>query len=152
MAETLSNLSFVCYILAAIFLVVGITLFILLRIPKTFSDYTGRTARRKIMKIRDANEKTGNKSYRPSQINQDRGKVTDSIPSKPTKNPKSDLPGTGIIAENKAHRYEAEATGLLEESTAELNEPELAQPARTSQIKLKKMNEVMFINTDEVIE
>ena len=62
MAETLSNLSFVCYILAAIFLVVGITLFILLRIPKTFSDYTGRTARRKIMKIRDANEKTGNKS------------------------------------------------------------------------------------------
>ncbi len=151
MAETLSNLSFVCYILSALFLVTGIALFIVLRIPKTFSDYTGRSARKRIMKIRDNNEKTGNKSYRPSQVNKERGKVTENIPEKKTKQ-KNDLPGTGIIAENKAHKYEAEATGLLEESTAELNEPELVQPARVSSVKLKMMNEVMFIHTDEVIE
>lgn len=152
MAETLSNLSFVCYILAAIFLVAGISLFIVLRIPKTFGDYTGKSARKKIMKIRDANEKTGNKSYRPSQVNKERGKVTDSISSKPNKKSKCDFPGTGIIAENKAHRYDSEATGLLEESTGELNEQAPVQPARISQIKLKIIKEVMFIHTDEVIE
>lgn len=71
MAETLSNLSLVCYIAAAVFLVAAIFLFFALQIPKTFSDYTGRTARKKIMKIRDNNEKTGNKSYRPSQVNKE---------------------------------------------------------------------------------
>ena len=151
MAETLSNLSLVCYILAAVLLVVGIVLFVILRIPKTFSDYTGRSARKKIMKLRDNNEKSGNKSYRPSQVNKERGKITENIPSKPSKKIKEDMPGTGIIAENKAHRYEAEATGLLDESTAELNEPELAQPPRPSNIKLKLINEVVFIHTQEVI-
>lgn len=151
MAETLSNLSLVCYIAAAILLVVGVVLFVILRIPKTFSDYTGRSARKKIMKLRDNNEKTGNKSYRPSQVNKERGKITENIPPKPSKKKKDDMPGTGIIAENKAHRYEAEATGLLEESTAELNEPELAQPPRPSNIKLKLINEVVFIHTQEVI-
>ena len=151
MAETLSNLSLVCYILAAVLLVVGIVLFVILRIPKTFSDYTGRSARKKIMKLRDNNEKSGNKSYRPSQVNKERGKITENIPSKPSKKKKEDMPGTGIIAENKAHRYEAEATGLLDESTAELNEPELAQPPRPSKIKLKLINEVVFIHTQEVI-
>ncbi len=151
MAETLSNLSLVCYILAAVLLVVGIVLFVILRIPKTFSDYTGRSARKKIMKLRDNNEKSGNKSYRPSQVNKERGKITENIPSKPSKKKKEDMPGTGIIAENKAHRYEAEATGLLDESTAELNEPELAQPPRPSNIKLKLINEVVFIHTQEVI-
>lgn len=151
MAETLSTLSLVCYILAAIFLVVGVVLFVILRIPKTFSDYTGRSARKKIMKLRDNNEKSGNKSYRPSQVNKERGKITENIPSKPSKKKKEDMPGTGIIAENKAHRYEAEATGLLDESTAELNEPELAQPPRPSNIKLKLINEVVFIHTQEVI-
>ena len=151
MAETLSNLSLVCYILAAVLLVVGIVLFVILRIPKTFSDYTGRNARKKIMKLRDNNEKSGNKSYRPSQVNKERGKITENIPSKPSKKKKEDMPGTGIIAENKAHRYEAEATGLLDESTAELNEPELAQPPRPSNVKLKLINEVVFIHTQEVI-
>ena len=151
MAETLSNLSLVCYIAAAILLVVGVVLFVILRIPKTFSDYTGRSARKKIMKLRDNNEKSGNKSYRPSQVNKERGKITENIPSKPSKKKKEDMPGTGIIAENKAHRYEAEATGLLDESTAELNEPELAQPPRPSNIKLKLINEVVFIHTQEVI-
>ena len=151
MAETLSTLSLVCYILAAIFLVVGVVLFVILRIPKTFSDYTGRSARKKIMKLRDNNEKSGNKSYRPSQVNKERGKITENIPSKPSKKKKEDMPGTGIIAENKAHRYEAEATGLLDESTAELNEPEIAQPLRPSNIKLKLINEVVFIHTQEVI-
>lgn len=151
MAETLSTLSLVCYILAAIFLVVGVVLFVILRIPKTFSDYTGRSARKKIMKLRDNNEKSGNKSYRPSQVNKERGKITENIPSKPSKKKKEDMPGTGIIAENKAHRYEAEATGLLDESTAELNEPEIAQPPRPSNIKLKLINEVVFIYTQEVI-
>lgn len=151
MAETLSTLSLVCYILAAIFLVVGVALFVILRIPKTFSDYTGRSARKKIMKLRDNNEKSGNKSYRPSQVNKERGKITENIPSKHSKKKKEDMPGTGIIAENKAHRYEAEATGLLDESTAELNEPELTQPPRPSNIKLKLINEVVFIHTQEVI-
>lgn len=151
MAETLSTLSLVCYILAAIFLVVGVVLFVILRIPKTFSDYTGRSARKKIMKLRDNNEKSGNKSYRPSQVNKERGKITENIPSKPSKKKKEDMPGTGIIAENKAHRYEAEVTGLLDESTAELNEPEIAQPPRPSNIKLKLINEVVFIYTQEVI-
>lgn len=151
MAETLSNVSLVCYIAAAVFLVAAIFLFFALQIPKTFSDYTGRTARKKIMKIRDNNEKTGNKSYRPSQVNKERGKVTGNIPKNSPK-AKSDLPGTGIISENKARKYDSDATEMLNESTADLSEPEYIQPARVAQIKLKIINEVMFIHTDEVIE
>lgn len=151
MAETLSTLSFVCYISAAILLIVGIVLFVVLRIPKTFSDYTGRSARKRIMKIRNTNEQTGNKSYRPSKVNKERGKITDNMPEKPKNRKKQEMPETGLISENKARRYESEATGLLEESTAELNEPELAQLARPSKVKLKLLNEVIYIHTQEVI-
>lgn len=151
MAETLSTLSFVCYISAAILLIVGIVLFVVLRIPKTFSDYTGRSARKRIMKIRNTNEQTGNKSYRPSKVNKERGKITDNMPEKSKNRKKQEMPETGLISENKARRYESEATGLLEESTAELNEPELAQPARPSKVKLKLLNEVIYIYTQEVI-
>lgn len=151
MAETLSTLSFVCYISAAILLVVGIVLFVVLRIPKTFSDYTGRSARKRIMKIRSTNEQSGNKSYRPSKVNKERGKITDNMPESQKFRKKQEMPETGLISENKARRYESEATGLLEESTAELNEPELAQPARPSKVKLKLLNEVIYIHTQEVI-
>lgn len=151
MAETLSTLSFVCYISAAVLFVVGIVLFVVLRIPKTFNDYTGRSARKRIMKIRNTNEQTGNKSYRPSKVNKERGKITDNMPEKTKNRKKQEMPETGLISENKARRYESEATGMLEESTAELNEPELAQPARPPKVKLKPLNEVTLIHTQEVI-
>lgn len=66
-------------ILSAIMLVISITLFIVLRIPNVISDLTGRTARKAIENIRNQNESSGNKTYRSSLVNQERGKLTDKI-------------------------------------------------------------------------
>jgi Sec-independent protein translocase protein TatA len=50
---TVSNLAF---ILAAIFLLITIVLFIRFKIPSVMDDLSGRTARRSIKEIREKNE------------------------------------------------------------------------------------------------
>jgi hypothetical protein len=148
MAELLSQLSIISYIVAGVFLTTAIVFFVAFRIPKVFSDLTGRTAKKSIKKIRANNELSGYKSYRPSKTNRERGKVTETIPQK-EKN--QDMPGTGIISDNKADKYDTEATGLLKESTVELREPIFKGPTREPKIKLKVLEEVLFVHTDEVV-
>lgn len=66
-------------ILAGIMLVVSVLLFILLKIPTVIGDLTGANARKAIENIRSQNESTGNKTYRTSVVNRERGKLTDKI-------------------------------------------------------------------------
>lgn len=77
--ELLETLSLTSYIMAAVLGIVSIILFFLLEIPKLYGDVSGKTARKAIENIRLENTNTGNKAYKPSKVNVERGKLTDKI-------------------------------------------------------------------------
>lgn len=66
-------------ILTGIMFVVSVLVFFLLKIPTVIGDLTGANARKAIENIRSHNESSGDKTYRTSQVNRERGKVTDKI-------------------------------------------------------------------------
>lgn len=77
--ELLQTLSLVSYIIAGILLLASVALFFLLDVPKLYGDISGRTAQKAIKAIRQQNERTGDKAYKPSAVNAARGKVTDKM-------------------------------------------------------------------------
>ena len=65
--------------LSGVMLIVSVLLFIFLRIPRVIGDLTGATARKAIENIRNQNESSGDKIYKSSAVNRERGKLTDKI-------------------------------------------------------------------------
>lgn len=87
-------------IASGIMFAVSIVLFFTLKIPKVISDLTGRTARRAIEDIRLQNERSGDKTYKSSAVNLQRGKLTDKIsPSGRLMRREASPFGTGVITE-----------------------------------------------------
>lgn len=87
-------------ILAAIMLVVVIILFFVLKIPAVIGDLSGATARKAIENIRNQNETTGDRAYKSSAVNVERGKLTDKIsPSGSLLKSPSDKLGLGMRTE-----------------------------------------------------
>lgn len=66
-------------ILAGVMLLTSVLLFIFLHIPTVIGDLTGANARKAIENIRNQNASTGEKTYKSSYVNQERGKLTDKI-------------------------------------------------------------------------
>lgn len=66
-------------ILSGVMFVVSILLFIFLRIPRVVGDLSGFNAKKAIENIRKQNESTGNKTFKSSYVNHQRGKITDRI-------------------------------------------------------------------------
>lgn len=66
-------------LLGAIMLIVSIALFFLYKIPNVIGDLTGKNAKKAIDAIRSQNESSGNKLYKSSKVNAERGKLTDKI-------------------------------------------------------------------------
>lgn len=77
--ELLHTLSLAAYILAGVMLMLAVILFFVLDIRKVLGDVTGATARKAIENIRQQNEASGEKIYKPSKVNAERGMVTDKI-------------------------------------------------------------------------
>lgn len=77
--EFLQTLSMVSYIAAGVLFLGAVALFFLLNVPKLIGDISGSTAKKAIEAIRQQNESTGNKAYKPSFVNVSRGRVTDKI-------------------------------------------------------------------------
>lgn len=163
MAETLSTLSIISFAIAGVSLALAVVLFICFKIPTAIGDLSGRNAKRSIARMRSGNEKSGNKSYRTSETNAARGKLTSTmhgIGDQP-KGRKSDakmtaqdqMPETGLLDENKADLKE-ESTVLLNgaEETALLAETPKEPAKRVGGVKLTLLDEVMLIHTDEAIE
>lgn len=173
MADVLSIVSLVSFILSGVAFVLAILFFILFRIPSVIGDLSGRTARKSIAKMRLANEKTGVKSYKESKTNVERGKLTGTMPDSGKLNKKNSAPAngqpeTGLLADNKAEGLESEATGVLDEetgmlesettgllvdenATAPLDTPVQKPVVRSGGKKIVMLEEVMFIHTEEVI-
>ena len=173
MADILSIVSLVSFILSGVAFVLAILFFILFRIPSVIGDLSGRTARKSIAKMRLANEKTGVKSYKESKTNVERGKLTGTMPDSGKLNKKNSAPAngqpeTGLLADYKAEGLESEATGVLDEetgmlesettgllvdenATAPLDTPVQQPVVRSGGKKIVMLEEVMFIHTEEVI-
>ncbi len=77
--QLLQTLSTVAFILSGVMFLVAIALFFLFNVPQLFGEVSGATARKAIESIRQQNEVSGNKAYRPSPVNALRGKLTDKI-------------------------------------------------------------------------
>ena len=90
--ELIQTLSLIAYIFAGVLFLLAVALFFLLDVPKLYNDISGRTARKAIEKIRQQNESSGNKAYKPSAVNAERGKLTDRITKSGRLQPKTESP------------------------------------------------------------
>ena len=95
-------------ILAGIMFVLSILLFFFLKIPHVLGDLTGRNARKAIENIRNQNESSGDKLYKTSQVNRERGKLTDKISPSGSlmRDPSGVLGGGGAMATEKISTQE----------------------------------------------
>lgn len=77
--ETYRYIFSIAGILCIVMFVVSVILFIVLRVPQLIGDLSGSAARKAIQDIREKNEQSGDKTYRTSTVNRNRGKLTDKI-------------------------------------------------------------------------
>ena len=64
---------------AGILLITAVFMFIKMNIPAVIGDLTGKTVAREIKAMRDANVLSGDKRFRPSKVNLERGTLTDKV-------------------------------------------------------------------------
>lgn len=107
------NIYMVGLVLAGIMLVVSVILFFMLKIPAVIGDLSGATAKKAIENIRNQNEESGEKAYKSSAVNRERGKLTDKIsPSGSLHTKPSDKLGFGMKTEKiSTQRLDVEDSG-----------------------------------------
>ena len=155
-------------ILAGIMFVVSVLVFFLLKIPTVIGDLSGANARKAIENIRSHNESTGDKTYRTSQVNRERGKLTDKIsPSgRLIKDPSHSLHGamgTEKISTQQLHPEDVtdETTVLTGELTGGSETTVLGHDDHANETTVLNAQtfsnefvieyEITYIHTDEVI-
>ncbi len=150
-------------VLAGIMFVLSVLLFFFLKIPHVLGDLTGRNARKAIENIRNQNEISGDKLYKTSQVNRERGKLTDKISPSGSlmRDPSGVLGGGGAMATEKISTQElppqANETTVLDtanETTvlnSEAGETTLldAQPDTAPVFQIEY--EITYIHSEEVI-
>ncbi len=76
---TINPVSIVFFILAGVFFVAAVYMFIRFNIPQVFGELSGKTAKKSIEQMRNDNAKSGKKSHHPSPAAVERGKLTDTM-------------------------------------------------------------------------
>ena len=79
--ESYRLLFFISAALSGLMLLLSLILFFALRIPRVIGDLSGANAKKAIAQIRAQNEGSGEKTYKSSAVNKERGRVTDKITS-----------------------------------------------------------------------
>lgn len=150
-------------IACGVFFAIAVTLFFTLKIPKVISDLSGRTARKAIENIRQQNEQSGEKTYQSSQVNLERGKLTDKISKSGRLVPRNETPfGTGVITEKISTQKldTAGETDVLAEPAGEttlLTEPAgetslLAEPAGETTVLGAPVGETAVLGAPEQMQ
>lgn len=177
MAEVLSTISLVSFIIAGISFVLAVTFFFVFKIPNVIGDLSGRNAQRSIAQLRAINEKSGSKAYKTSETNAKRGKLTGTMEESGKLKKKSkksaelkkksssddERPETGLLESNVAVNNDVQQTELLDtnDETGLLGDPnetetlELASNKAKPRVggkKLEIIEDIMLIHTEEVIE
>lgn len=172
MATTFRIVSIVMFCLAGACLAFGIFCFFRFKIPKIIGDLSGRTAKKSIEQMRAENEKSGNKSYRPHPVAQSRGTVTEPIKqsgrlkkqkaqkqpvSKKAESSPPNNTGSGAtdvlddLNATEPLNYNEGGTEILGEGTQVLSGDEIQVALNQSETKLKMIQNIVFIHTEEVI-
>ena len=155
-------------ILAAVMLAVTVLLFFVYKIPTVIGDLTGANARKAIENIRNQNESSGDKLYKTSQVNRERGKLTDKIsPSGSLMRDPSGILGGGAMATEKISTQElpqVDETSVLESNETTVlsaNETTVLDTSGAGETTVLVAEdipavfqieyEITFIHTDEVI-
>ena len=149
--ELLQTLSLASYIVAGVWFLAGIALFFIFDVPKLYGDVSGRTAKKAIEAIRQQNESTGNKAYKPSAVNAERGKLTDRI----TQSGRLQSWTTGLPVSVGTEKF---ATATLTPEMAVLAEPAnettvLEQPVGETTVlaaTISTIGETTVLTSDEV--
>ena len=77
---TINPVSIVFFILAGVFFIAAVYMFIRFNIPQVFGELSGKTAKKSIEQMRNDNAKSGSKkSHHPSPNAIERGRLTDEI-------------------------------------------------------------------------
>lgn len=154
MAETLSTLSIISFVVAGVAFIIAVIFWFFFDILTVVGDLTGKAAKKNIVKMRVANEKSGAKMYKESRTNLERGKLTEAMhESKEWFQNINGKQETGLLVENRAETVNAGETSLLidEEKTSSL-ERSVYVENRIGGKTLKIIEEIMIVHTDEVIE
>lgn len=140
-------------ILAIIFAVCSVLLFVLLKIPKVVGDLSGRTARKGIADIREQNVRTGDKRHKTSAVNLDRGRITDRITDSGNIQRVGKTVNTGVMTQ-KINMPESEEMTETSETTV-LPTAEYSETVVLDEIRMDDdfviAEEICFIHTDETI-
>lgn len=181
MAEILSIISLVGFIVAGVCFVLSVVLFIVFRIPSVIGDLSGRTARRSIAKQRERNEQKGT-PYRSAPAAPSKGGKSGGRKNKrktqeiAAPQPASGKPETGLLEESRVTELERppeeQTTALLsgdgyvrtDEEDFFATERLLLDDEETGLLlddgvsapsskgmTLRMLDNVMLIHTDEVI-
>lgn len=158
MADSLHTLSIVFFGIAIGFVILAIIFWFVFKIPRVIGDLSGKNAQKSIARMRQNNEKSGNKFYKANEKNVARERFVGAAKELESSDDKG---GTGLLNENLAKGYEEEATGLLvDESTellgdsgetASLDETAAHRNRPPSSVVIGMTEEVMMIHTEEII-
>ena len=85
-ANTWLIIAIIGFSLSGIALIATVIMFIRLNIPAIIGDLTGRTVAREIKAMRDTNASSGDKRFRPSAVNLERGTLTEKVAGKTANN------------------------------------------------------------------
>lgn len=180
MADTLSTLSMVAFIVAGVFFAAAIVLFIVLKIPKVIDYFTNRSAKKSVKRMVSNSGATSRiPSFQSSPGNKARGKLTERVEGQPP--PRREparvqsspmprpagagggRPETGLLHEKDSHTayldpteelvldLASETESLDEYATSVLPETIEKVAANRPRIAMTKLDEVVLLHTDEVI-
>lgn len=160
LAQIYQTVSIVAFSLAGASLAFAIFCFFKFRIIKIMNDLSGRTARKSIAKRRAENEKSGDKSFRPSPKAKARGAKTDKIRKNGRSvNKKQAVSNMQVKNADKSEispetnetelLTDKNETELLSEGTALLTADSVLAPAVHD--KLEMIQSIVIIHTNEVI-
>lgn len=170
MTEILSTASIISYLVAGIFAVVAAALWFIFKIPSVVRELSGGNTRELVKRMREDNEKTANKALGTAGIK--RKKITKKMERQKSKARNEKNYETGLLSENKAKKYHSQETALLVHkdatgtammggiATSPLDEGDATQlldsseqraMRRKSSVKLKLIEEIIFLHTDEIV-
>lgn len=158
-ADILQMISVISFAAAGVFAIVAAVIWIVLGIPGVVSDLSGRTAKKSIEKMRRNNEKTGEKVYRASRKNLERGKLTGTM----------DMAGKALNNSEKPQLLRENATGIRKGKETDILSDDATEPLSDSgatvpldpdsensrrvpaRITVQVLGEIELIHTEEVI-
>lgn len=147
-------------VLSAVMLLTSVLLFFLLKIPRVVGDLSGATARRAIKDIRNQNEQSGDKLFKTSHVNRERGRITDRMtPSGRLLRTEEGRNGGAMATEKistmrlqqEAPSAETTVLNAASEETTVLYQAPPETPCQAEAPVFEIEYEITFLHTEEII-